>query len=113
MEGTGTVGVGWVWVSRIPTTWKEVAARLHFYFIGADGNVRKVTHGIGAEESHEECWKVAVTSVAARIGTSTSMVVSDLRLVLSLGEYVLQAKDIISAEVVDLSGTREPGGHRQ
>jgi len=70
---------GWIW--RVETTkkWTEVALGDHFLFIGTDGLLRKVAHGVDSGESPRERWDAAVAMAATHTGTAEEYVMKKLQ----------------------------------
>jgi len=98
---------GWKWVVRIIKRWGEVLEGQHFYFLGADGTLARVVHGIEAGESHQEKWEAAAGLIAAETGTSAEVIVRNLAQTFSwgakdIGTVTLTPKDTLQAQVIPI-----------
>jgi len=98
---------GWEWTVRIIRKWSEVITGQHFFFLGAEGTLAKVVHGVMNGENHREKWEVAASLIAAGQNTEAEVVVKNLMQTLEwgakdLGSMSITPKDTLQAQLVTL-----------
>ena len=98
---------GWEWVVKIIKEWTEVLTGQHFFFLGADGALAKVVHGITTGDNNAERWAVAAGLIAASCNTSEDEVVRNLSQTLKwgakeIGSLTITPKDVLQAQLVTI-----------
>ena len=98
---------GWEWTVRIIKEWTEVLTGEHFFFLGAEGTLVRVVHGVMSSENHQERWEAAVSLIAAGAGTEMGATIRNLAQTFKwgakdIGSVTVTPKDTLQAQVVTL-----------